>query len=832
MSEAATEKMIITDLWGPGGLTTVDVATGIVFADVEKAHGTGDLQCCWLAAASNIMYWSGWVTAGDGTIANEDRFMDYSLQYWDDTPGLEVNAFSWWLNGTAAVSSQTVPAGGDKFPQLDPDDFSCFINAYYTGAIDDIRKCMDAGCGVTLGITDGSFSHAITCWGYEVDDGAIYLYYSDSDDHKASNSDRRTAQNTLYRGKVEYNANEEAFMLDYWFADGVCISDFTAMLQYDPIFSGRDETVADSRAVGLAAGVSTRRGRFDAGGYDNDYYSLTVDGTLALAASRLAGYNADFSLVLLDADGNEIGVWSGSDIVCNVSGLSGTYYLRFGAMGEASEDILSGVYAFSVSSDHLAVKWTGLETRMTPVAAGLTGTVYIAELDGFADGVDGFAAGIEQADFSCAYIYGGSSASNVGGGCRTFIMNGASYGIYGGGASGTVIGGAVELKLENVTLKSLLLGGGGSTVGGDIYLTVSDCGGTGNYFGGAAGAFVAGDIFCEYDGGYFTGLIYGGCRTTGVGGGCGSVRLAVSGLTQQSNLKILAQGSTAWLVGGGQAIDGGSLQCGDVNINVSGGAKLRYIVGGAQAEGAGSAADVGRVSISIASATVDGSIYGGGYAVRDGISTVTGGVAITVDSTGVTSIYGNIYGGGTNPLQATGGRAMVKSGAIITFTGSGDNLNFSGVVCGDGAASGTVSGEKVLAFDNFSGAFMATARDFDTLEISDSAVAMTSAVSVECARFRITGEPDDVMLKTPSARFEQLEIELDVAMLSASRDFLLLETGDIGNFDDDPVVYLYDAGGAMIGGIDGFESGETVEAAGGSLSLAIAGNMLVLRFLA
>lgn len=830
MADTITSSCILTALWGGGGLVTVDSATGIVFADTEKARGTGDLQCCWLATASNIMYWGGWVTAGDGTISGEDKFMDYALSCWDDQAGLEANAFSWWLNGSAMLYDITVPGGGGKLPRLDPETYCTVKTASQADLKTQICLYLDAGYGVSLGISNGGFSHAVTCWGYEFDGEDLYFYYSDSDDNRASTSDRSAAVNTLYRAKAVCDDDSGVFSLDYWFADGTYITDFTAIIQYDPIFSGIDETVSDRRALELASGVSVRRGRFDVGGYDNDYYSVTVDGTLALTAAYLSGSGADFSLSLLDSAGITVAEWAGSDVLFNLSGLSGLYYLRFGADGVASSNVLDGVYSFSFSSDHRAVRWADGNGMAAAVSAA-GDTVYAADIGGCSDGSGGFAAVFDLSAVSRRNIFGGASAMEVAGDCRTLVLDGSVATVCGGGDSGCAVGGDIELVLENVSVKSQLLGGGRSAVEGVVRLTVSNCGGTCNFFGGASGAFVAGTITAVYSGGRFTGLIFGGSRASGGSGGSGDVYLSVSGLTQLNNVKLLASGSTAWLVGGGQVLGGGALNCADVSITVSGGSHLRYIVGGAQAEGEGSAATVGSVSITIASSELDGNVYGGGYAMASGVSRVAGGVSITVDSTGITSIYGNIYGGGTAP-RSGGGIAAVEGGTTVTFTGLGDCLNFSGMVSGDGAVSGTVIGEKSLIFDKFCGAFSASVRNFDTLRITDSTVAMSAAVGMERAVFRITEAVSGVMLTAASAAFERLDIELDTSLLSSGCEFMLLECGDWGNFDDSIAVCIYDAAGGIIGSMSELRCGDCVEVAGGFLRMGIEDNTLLLEFLA
>ena len=100
------------------------------------------------------MFWSGWVTAGDGTIANEDRFFDFAVSCWGNQGGYDGDALYWWMNGTVVDESySTAPQnGGNRLPQLTPADYLYEFYADRYDKAEYVCKMIDAGFGVKMGI--------------------------------------------------------------------------------------------------------------------------------------------------------------------------------------------------------------------------------------------------------------------------------------------------------------------------------------------------------------------------------------------------------------------------------------------------------------------------------------------------------------------------------------------------------------------------------------------------------------------------------------------------------------------------------------------------------
>lgn len=836
---------LLTEVWGHENLTTVDTATGYYFADTEKTlDADADDNSCWIAAAVNGMQWGGWVSTGDASITTEDKFFDYCVSCWGENDGGYSEAlFSWWLSGKTGIYGFATTSGGGKFSSVDPTDYYTSVNMVGSSSINNLIAYLEAGYFVSLGIKATGVSHAISCWGYEVVDGNIYLYYSDSDDGEVSGSDRTQASNELCKTVLTYNRMTMRYYMSDYFYPGIYISDFTAIAQYDSIMSGVHETLDDAREiVADPEDEVIRRGRLDGAG-DDDYYKLTGTGRGAsFTVYTLSESSPVITITMYDSEGNY------DSAVEDTTGCIGTYttaageyyYLKIVGNASGSSSLSTNLYQIVVTAGKWWVGWNALADTASEQVNILDEVkdVYIAEDDGFlvSSGTASahYAAALVGNDDPYRIIYGGASSGTVAGDIRLGLDETTVYYLYGGGASGSEVDGSIYLQLDNeTTVKSVLIAGGESDVTGGVYLNVVSGGGTGNYYGGASNAAVAGSVISVYSDGSFTGLIYGGSRATGDSASSGDVNLTIDGeLSQTNNLKMLAKGSTAWLVGGGQSISGGALTAGDVTISISGKAALNNIVGGAHAEGTSAVATVDSVTISVADCTVNGNIYGGGYVNNGGVSTVSGGVSISVDTTdAIASIYGNIYVGGANPLRSSSSTALVYGGASITFSGLGDNLNFSGTVSGDGVVSGTVSGGSSLIFSNFYGDFTGQIRNFGVLEVADSMVTLTKSVTVDTALFKLTEELTGTMLTASELHFDSMVVELSAALCSdANSEFTLFSAANAMSLDEAIAVSFYDSSDNYLGSVD--LGGGSLSFSNGSLSLSWDGNSLMLQLTA
>ena len=344
-------------------------------------------------------------------------------------------------------------------------------------------------------------------------------------------------------------------------------------------------------------------------------------------------------------------------------------------------------------------------TNVIQIDNGTIGTIYGGGSNGAMYADTAIAGGI------FTNVYGGGAkgltetvAMNISGGTFNRLRAGAESGASVGNVVANITGG---------TITGQIAGGGLGNVTGNVALNISlsESAPTGAYiYGGSVGGNVSGDIELSITGGAYQGIIVVGSRVSGnkasvtVGG---LIELTLTGETSHiSNpLAIASKVDTAWIFAG-QAMAGGKFTGADTAISASGGAIVKYLVGGAAADGANSTASVADVAISLNGANVTGGVWGAGYAYNGGNASAQN-VTITInagDSEYGTSISGDINTGGI-VLGATGS-VSYNSGAVI-FTGSGNYLSFTKTVDGSGATT-----SSTLIFDDFTDGFSATIANF------------------------------------------------------------------------------------------------------------------------
>lgn len=393
-----------------------------------------------------------------------------------------------------------------------------------------------------------------------------------------------------------------------------------------------------------------------------------------------------------------------------------------------------------------------------------------------------------------AKVYGGSNNANVTGDINVDIDAGSYITVFGGNNNGGTVTGNINVNVAEAQINSHFAGGGIGSVVGNITSEISvNKVSAGNIFGGAigdasiAGGNVDGNIALTINSGSYQGLVFGGSRISGDASATvtGSITLNVNNITHQDNDAILEEGPTSWIVGGGQAVEGGKLTAGAVSISIAD-SSIGRVVGGAQADGEGSVAEVGDVEISIDNSSVV-NIFGGGYAYNNGASTVNGDTYIVINAGDRTTITGNIYGGGDNPASGVyGGSATVSGDSTIEFSGNGDSLIFTGVVNGDGMIAGTVAGDKNLVFKGFSGTFNGTAVNFDNVSFSgDTAMNMANSFSVSSMTFDLSERSSSMAndgFVSDAASFNFTDGEKNINLIfdfdSDSFDFALMDVSD------------------------------------------------------
>ncbi len=403
---------------------------------------------------------------------------------------------------------------------------------------------------------------------------------------------------------------------------------------------------------------------------------------------------------------------------------------------------------------------------------------------------------VEVSDGVTKKIYGGGKdAVTMVGGNNVYAVNLAVLGgihaqIHGGSDNGKVSG-DIALYVNNIRCSSVLTGAGSGSVNGNIMISINHDSAdnatawTANIIGGGvtlnSAIAVSGNIVLKLNSGMYQGIIYGGNRAQKnyTADMQGIISVTVKNIEQFDNVKLLAQGTSAWIVGAGQAVSGGVLTANEVNLYVSS-AKLGNIVGGAQAE-ADSQTTVQNINVEIgADSEITANIFAAGYARGGGLSMVNGNVNLHIDSTqGTVSIMGNIYAGGNNP----GGRGAVKvnGGAAVIFSGSSDNLSFNGTVSGLGKGNCEVTGSKTLGFADFSGDFNGTIENFEVIKLSGNTImSIANGFSTANMVFELTKRTESEAFLTDAGSINLLpeESSLDFIIGQGEFAFALMDVAD------------------------------------------------------
>ncbi len=199
------------------------------FVDAEKSLANDkDVNMCWAAAASNVLYFTHWTVS---SMTSEDDVLDYfrdSFQYGDERGGLGKAGIEWYLTGDYALSNridadQPLPNEGGLFVSS-VDTCSSYLNGgeFFPNfnIFSYICSKLDEGNAVTIGITrmigsDSYGGHEITIWGVGFDTNyapnnvnyykSIIVTDSD-DDYYRTNDDPRSASDVLKILPITWNS--------------------------------------------------------------------------------------------------------------------------------------------------------------------------------------------------------------------------------------------------------------------------------------------------------------------------------------------------------------------------------------------------------------------------------------------------------------------------------------------------------------------------------------------------------------------------------------------------------------------------------------------------
>ena len=298
---------------------------------------------------------------------------------------------------------------------------------------------------------------------------------------------------------------------------------------------------------------------------------------------------------------------------------------------------------------------------------------------------------------SVGNVYGGNNAGGTDGSTSVDVKGGTVTGnIYGGGkGNATVVSGDVDVTIGTTTAGPTISGSvyGGSAFGtvnsansGEVNVTVNKGTIVGSVFGGGQGSstytpYVNGDITVTINGGDIT-AVFGGNDQAGShtknnevylnGGIIGSV-YGGGNRSSVTNTNVYMNGATV------TNIYGGSNTLGNVsttNVDITSGT-VQNVYGGNNEGGTCGATDVNVTG----TATVNGSIYGGGNAVNTTTTTVTLNSA--------TGTIPNVYGGGNSASVTTSN--VTNNGVTVTNIFGGSNSSGTVTTANITQNSGTVT---------------------------------------------------------------------------------------------------------------------------------------------
>lgn len=173
------------------------------YFDVDKDDPPTESNLCWLAAASNVLGWSGWgALSSDSSFTgngnDEDHIFDYLKPIYGNIGGMTDTAWSYWF--TAGLDP---PDEFDDYYYPITPFLSDYANDdwndpnYIRQADDRIRDYIGTGYGTVLSMThvnppgaqEETRGHAVTIWGYDYDPNTpdqIDIWITDSDRDKDS----------------------------------------------------------------------------------------------------------------------------------------------------------------------------------------------------------------------------------------------------------------------------------------------------------------------------------------------------------------------------------------------------------------------------------------------------------------------------------------------------------------------------------------------------------------------------------------------------------------------------------------------------------------------
>lgn len=320
-----------------------------------------------------------------------------------------------------------------------------------------------------------------------------------------------------------------------------------------------------------------------------------------------------------------------------------------------------------------------------------------------------------------------SGESNLYGGC---LWENAAYSAAGHDiASDVVLDSVVFTNLQQIFGGGAVMGKSMADFTGDLALTVSGATSAGQVYAG----FEVDTSRMVYHAGETVLTLNTTGSVTSVRGGV--VRNGTLEVEGSSRIAILGAGSGKVSVIGDYVAYSSATgaatvkRTGDTSVTIDAPGSAFGTVSGAGASFGGYYQLVGNSAVEIRGGSFTGDIYGGAMATSFGYAAQThilGNTSVSIDCGGSLVNIGDL-----NIYACSYGKGSVSGDATVTFSGDGNNLDFSGYVVGDSSAATTmisfVEGSSSLVFDRFTGNFNAVSiAGFDRIVISGSSVRWTA----------------------------------------------------------------------------------------------------------
>ncbi len=222
-------------------------------------------------------------------------------------------------------------------------------------------------------------------------------------------------------------------------------------------------------------------------------------------------------------------------------------------------------------------------------------------------------------------------------------------------------------------------------------------------------AIVAADSSVNVSGIESANFVFGGHYVAG-----GTV--ALTGNTEVT----ISDGTFNRFVGGGNIVNTGATMriTGDSTLNISGGVFNEVVAGGSNSQGGKITYRGATITTNISGGTFNKRVFGGNIASKQVYATKNAASVTLIDIENNSDINLNIDSGsndiyfGSDIVAGSYTNGKVIGTTTVTFTGLGENLDFTGVLTGDSTSAGEankyVTGTRTLVFDDFDGDFSAS----------------------------------------------------------------------------------------------------------------------------